>query len=60
MGSGNGIQGVINLNGSKAVWEYAGYSSDPGGDLYLCATNFNADVNNAVTCRFMFEYTCGD
>ena len=60
MGSGNGIKGVINLNGSKAVWEYAGYSSDPGGDLYLCATNFNADVNNAVTCRFMFEYTCGD
>jgi hypothetical protein len=60
MGAGNFLQGSNSNSGIRAIWEFAGYTSDPGGDFYVCVTNAGADVTTAVTCRFTFQYTTGD
>ena len=60
LGAGDYLRAANNTNGLKTIWEFAGYTSDPGGDFYVCCTNAGADVTTAVTARFIIEYTTGD
>ena len=54
--NGDWLRGSNSTSGVRAIWEFAGYSSDPLGDFYVCVKNVNADVNYAVTARFTIQY----